>query len=130
MSARPTRRLPHDPKALERYIRGADPPRWMTRLTEIDRGIAEARVQLRAAYADLRARAPAEEFAERWRERLASWRFDPEVNELIRKHNEYYPIERRLPMDVRTRDYRLINGRSYRRPELDAAWAWAELPPG
>ena len=44
-------------------------------------------------------------------------RFD-ELNELIRQHNEWYPIERDLPMDLRTRDYVLINGRSYRREPL------------
>ena len=34
----------------------------------------------------------------------ARCRFD-ELNELIGQHNEWYPIERDLPMDLRTRDY-------------------------
>ena len=47
----------------------------------------------------------------------ARCRFD-ELNELIQQHNDWYPIERDLPMDLRTRDYVLINGRSYRREPL------------
>ena len=57
----------------------------------------------------------------------ASWRFD-DLNELIRTHNEWYPVERDLPMDLRTRDYVLINGRSYRRPELGPAWVLEHFP--
>ena len=33
-------------------------------------------------------------------------------------------------MDLRTRDYVLINGRSYRRRELDTAWILEQFPPG
>ena len=50
-----------------------------------------------------------------------AWSFE-DLNELIRTHNEWYPVERDLPMDLRTRDYVLVNGRSYRRRELDAGW--------
>jgi hypothetical protein len=31
-------------------------------------------------------------------------------------------------MDIHTRDYVLINGRSYRRRELDAAWVLERFP--
>ena len=31
-------------------------------------------------------------------------------------------------MDLRTRDYVLINGRSYRRPELGPAWVLEHFP--
>ena len=58
-------------------------------------------------------------FAERWTAFAHRCRFD-ELNELIGQHNEWYPIERDLPMDLRTRDYVLINGRSYRREPLSA----------
>ena len=53
-----------------------------------------------------------------------------ELNELIRQHNEWYPIERDLPMDPRTRDYVLIRGRSYRRPELGPEWVLEQFPSG
>jgi hypothetical protein len=66
-------------------------------------------------------------FAERWTAFARRCRFD-ELNTLIEQHNEWYPIERDLPMDLRTRDYVLINGRSYRREPLSAAWVLREFP--
>ena len=54
-------------------------------------------------------------------------RFD-DLNDLIRQHNEWYPIERDLPMDLRTRDYVLINGRSYRREPLSPQWVLERFP--
>ena len=69
----------------------------------------------------------AELFAERWTAFAARCRFD-ELNELIGQHNEWYPIERDLPMDLRTRDYVLINGRSYRREPLSAEWVLRHFP--
>ena len=68
-------------------------------------------------------------FAERWRAFAQRCRFD-ELNELITQHNEWYPIERDLPMDLRTRDYVLINGRSYRRPQLTPQWVLEQFPRG
>ena len=50
------------------------------------------------------------------------------MNDLIDRHNRYYPIESRLPMDPRTRDYVKIGGRSYRREPLDAAWILERFP--
>ena len=116
---------------LENYLRAADPPRWSLRLSEIDRGVARTRRELAAAYEQF-AREHLDDddaFAAAWTERLAGWRFDAGLNELIGQHNDWFPIERRLPIDIHTRDYRLINGRSYRRPVLDAAWAAGEFPP-
>jgi hypothetical protein len=57
-----------------------------------------------------------------WRALVHSWDFG-DVNDLIDRHNRWYPVESRLPMDPRTGDYALVNGRSYRRRPLDAAWA-------
>ena len=39
-----------------------------------------------------------EAFAEQWRARASEWNFGA-VNELIRQHNEWYPIERNLPLE-------------------------------
>src|SRR3954471_22710018 len=120
-------------RSVEAYLEAGNPPRWMERLGEIDRGIANARRRLARAHRVLAERhaGDPEAFAREWRETAASWRFD-ELNVLIRQHNEWYPIERRLPIDLRTRDYVLIHGRSYRRPLLDAAWVLeqfaSELP--
>ena len=57
-----------------------------------------------------------------WRAVAEAWDFS-EVNELIDRHNRWYPAESRLPMDPRTGDYALVNGKSYRRAPLDARWA-------
>ena len=57
------------------------------------------------------------------------WNFDP-VNELIRQHNEWYPVERNLPLDPRTRDYVKIRGRSYRRTRDRPRLGARALPAG
>ena len=62
-----------------------------------------------------------------WRRVAERWDFG-EVNELIEKHNRWYPIEARLPMDPRSRDFVKIGGRPYRREPLDAAWVLAHFP--
>ncbi len=118
-------------RTLEGYFAASAPPRWMERLTQIANGIKTTERRLGEAYARVRAECAddAQAFARRWRAAVAAWRFDEELNELIRQHNEWFPIERRLPVDPRTGEYQLINGRSYRRPVLDARWALERFPP-
>jgi hypothetical protein len=67
-------------------------------------------------------------FSDRWHGVADRWSFDA-VNDLIDRHNRWYPIESRLPMDPRTRDYVLVNGRDYRLGTLDAAWVLERFPP-
>lgn len=62
-----------------------------------------------------------------WHELVRTWDFG-EVNDLIERHNRWYPAEARLPMDPTTGDYALVNGRSYRRRPLDASWALERFP--
>jgi hypothetical protein len=116
-------------RSLEEYLRAGVRPRWMERLMEIERGMAREARRLGEAHAALREECGDDRaaFAERWRAVAAAWRFD-ELNELIRQHNDWYPIERDLPMDLRTRDYVLVNGRSYRRAELGAEWVLERFP--
>jgi hypothetical protein len=71
--------------------------------------------------------ADAEAFARAWLE-TARGRSFAEVNELIDRHNRYFPAEARLPMDPRTRDFVKINGRSYQRTPLDAEWILERWP--
>ena len=66
-------------------------------------------------------------FARRWRETAESWRFDA-VNELIDKHNRYFPAESRLPMDPRTGDFVLVGGEPYRKQPLGASWILERFP--
>jgi hypothetical protein len=121
--ARQTRR------SLEHYLKAGMRPRWMERLIEIERGTARHRRMLEEAYEALQGECGSDRarFRRRWRAIAEAWSFG-ELNDLIRTHNEWYPVERDLPMDIRTRDYVTINGRSYRRRELDAAWILEQFP--
>jgi hypothetical protein len=73
------------------------------------------------------ARADAGDDPAAWRGRAARWRFDA-VNDLIGKHNRFYPIEARLRMDPRSRDFVKVGGRDYRLRPLDAAWILEHFP--
>jgi hypothetical protein len=95
---------------------------YMRRLREIDALTAQHEQQLAEAYEDLGGHASA------WEALAEGWDFG-EVNELIDRHNRWYPVERRLSMDPKTGDYALVNGRSYRRRPLDATWVLERFPP-
>jgi hypothetical protein len=116
-------------RSVEAYLKAGVRPRWMERIAEIDHSIAAQRRRLGQAYRQLRAECGADpdEFSRRWQTYVGRCRFE-ELNELIAQHNEWYPIERDLPMDLRTRDYVLINGRSYRREPLSPEWVFAQFP--
>src|SRR4051794_9845136 len=117
-------------RSVEAYLKAGVRPRWMERIAEIDHAIAAQRRRLGRAYRMLREECGEDTalFAERWGAYAQRCRF-AELNELIGQHNDWYPIERALPMDLRTRDYVLINGRSYRREPLTPEWVLAEFPP-
>jgi hypothetical protein len=116
-------------RTVEAYLKAGVRPRWMERIAEIDHSIAFTKRAYARRYRALREECGSDRamFAERWRAVAAAARFD-ELNELIAQHNEWYPIERDLPMDLRTRDYVLINGRSYRRPQLGPEWILEQFP--
>jgi hypothetical protein len=117
-------------RTVEAYLKSGVKPRWMERVIEIDQGIASVRRRLEREYRTLWRAClfDAERFADRWRERVAELRFD-DLNELIEQHNEWYPVERRLPMNPRTGDYVPVGGRSYRRPVLGPDWVLEHFPP-
>jgi hypothetical protein len=116
-------------RSVEAYLKAGVRPRWMERIAEIDDSIAAQKRRLGRSYRVLREECgdDAALFAARWHAFVGRCRFD-ELNELIAQHNEWYPIERDLPMDLRTRDYVLINGRSYRREPLSAEWVLKQFP--
>jgi hypothetical protein len=124
-----SRRALQAQRSLEDYLKAGNRPRWMERLVDIEAGMATHRRRLQRAYRALQRECgpDAELFASRWREVARSWSFE-ELNELIHQHNEYFPIERQLPVDIRTRDYVLINGRPYRRPILGPGWVLEQFP--
>ena len=124
------RRLRNFSLAADRYALSlAGPPAHSRRLREIEGETAAHEESLRLAYAELalRHRRDGDGFARAWLAIAGRRRFDA-ANELIERHNRYYPIEARLPMDPRTRDFVLVGGEPYRLAPLDAAWILARFP--
>ena len=60
-------------------------------------------------------------FAAAWTERAARADFS-QVNDLIDRHNRYFPAEANLAMDVHTRDYVGFGGGDYRLRYLGTTW--------
>jgi hypothetical protein len=113
------RRFRPDP---DRYLASLGGPLpYMLRLRQIDDAIAAHAERLAAAYEEHRGDTHA------WRRLAGAWDFG-EVNDLIERHNRWYPVEARLAMDPRTRDYVKVGGSSYRREPLDESWILARFP--
>jgi hypothetical protein len=102
---------------------------YMLRLREIERLTEAHESRLREARAGLAAEYVSEpaRFRTEWLARARRESFD-EINDLIERHNRWYPIESRLPMDPRTGDHALVNGRDYRLAPLDADWVLERFP--
>jgi hypothetical protein len=117
------------PRSIDAYLKSGVRPRWMQRVSDVDAGIAGERRRLERAYRALQAECDgnAALFAARWRELARSWRFD-DLNVLIAQHNDWYPVERDLPLNPRTGDYVRVGGRSYRRPVLGPEWVLEQFP--
>jgi hypothetical protein len=94
---------------------------YMRRLREIERLTEEHLEALEAAYAEHGSD------PRRWRETADRWDFG-DVNELVEKHNRWFPTEARLRMDPRTRDFVKVGGRPYTQNPLDADWVLERFP--
>ena len=116
-------------RSVEAYLKAGVRPRWMERLDEIDQGVAAEKQRLARSYRALQEECGGDPraFARRWRALARSRSFE-DLNVLIEQHNDWYPIERQLPMDPRTGDYVRFGGRSYRRPVLDPSWVLEQFP--
>ena len=101
---------------------------YMVRLREIEAMTRAHEEALAAARDRLASEVRPAELADVWRAEVERWSFD-EVNDLIERHNRWYPVEARLPMDPRRGDYALVNGRDYRRQPLGPAWTLDRFPP-
>ena len=62
-------------------------------------------------------------FALAWREVASAWDLR-RINDLVAKHNAYYPIEARVPMNPRTGTY----AQRWQRGEYAAAWILERFP--
>jgi hypothetical protein len=123
------------PLRLRNFRPGADgylsslggPLPYMVRLREIESMTTAHEAALREERARLVDEVTPEQLADAWRMVAASWSFD-EVNDLIERHNRWFPAESRLPMDPRRGDFALVNGRDYRLEPLDARWVLEWFP--
>jgi hypothetical protein len=112
------------------YIASLGGPRpYMTRLREIHDLTAdhERRLAVEWALLAVECRSDERDFGRRWRALAERWNFY-EVNDLIGRHNRWYPLESQLPMDPRTGDFVKVDGKPYRRRRLDAGWVLERFP--
>jgi hypothetical protein len=114
---------------VENYLVATEGPLpYMRRLREIDELTQEHLESLEDRWWSLAAEQDdPDAFEAQWRETVASWPF-AKLNELIAEHNRCYPLEAHLGMDPATRGYRLVDGHSYERSKLDAAWVFERFP--
>ena len=112
------------------YVASLSGPRpHMARLREIESLTLRHEELLAAAHWELATECGHDEavFARRWLETARRWRFD-EVNDLIERHNRFFPVEARLPMDPRTGDFVLVGGERFERRPLDVRWILERFP--
>ncbi len=117
--------------AVDRYVVSLGGiPAYMRRLAEIELEMAEHEARLEELWRETANESAGDNtaFAARWCDLASSWSF-VELNDLIERHNRYYPIESRLPMDPRTGDFVPVAGRTYHRRPLDGDWVLARFPP-
>ncbi len=103
---------------------------YMVRRREIHEETRLHVARLEEAWLELAAACDGDEgaFAFRWRVVAERWNFAA-VNELIDRHNRYFPVEAQLPMDPTTGDFVLVAGEPYQKRRLDAEWVLERFPP-
>jgi hypothetical protein len=117
-------------RAVDHYVASLGGPlAYMQRLRQIELETEQHERNLAGAWRDLAGEwsGNGAAFARHWRRVAERWNFTA-VNELIDRHNRWYPTEARLPMDPRSGDFVLVAGRPYRRRPLDAAWVLERFP--
>jgi hypothetical protein len=103
------------------------PTAWMRRLRAIEDAVERHEQQLAEAWRELAAETSPTEFPRAWFRTAERWSF-AQVNELIERHNRFFPAEAKLPMDPRTRDFVKIGGKPYQRELLDVQWILERFP--
>jgi hypothetical protein len=131
LSGQPLRRRLRNfrPDAAAQLTAIGGPLAWMRRLRNIELALQEHEVRLREAWDELEDECAGddERFAREWRALAEGWDFG-DVNDLIERHNRHYPAESRLPMNPRTGDFVLVNGRPYTREPIGPDWILARFP--
>jgi hypothetical protein len=131
VTGRPLRRRLRNfrPDASAQLTAIGGPLAWMRRLRSIEAALEEHEARLHEAWEELQAEyaGDGEGFAHAWRALAEGWDFR-DVNDLIERHNRFFPAEARLPMNPRTGDYVLINGRPYTREPVTPAWIFERFP--
>jgi hypothetical protein len=117
------------PSAEAYLVATRGPLPYMLRLREIEHWTETHEARLGDAWCALAddCAGNAVRFRDAWRAEAVAYGFD-EVNDLIDRHNRWYPAESRLPMDPRRGDYALVNGRDYRLAPLDVDWILERFP--
>jgi hypothetical protein len=125
----PVRARAFRPTAEAYLVATRGPLPYMLRLREIEQRTADLERSLGGAWEALRVECGDDgaRFHREWTSRVAVLRFD-DLNDLIDRHNRWYPAESRLPMDPRTGDYALVNGRDYRLESFDDDWVLERFP--
>ena len=123
----PTRLIP-DEKRFEGIAMGGAPA-WAVRLKKIEMLTDQLLSDLLNGWKSTahQHRKHPELFADAWRGYLGRFNFDL-VNELISRHNRYFPAEANLPMSPKTGDYVGWGGRDWRCSLLTIEWAENEFP--
>ena len=90
------------------------PPPWAVRLRRIEDGLERLQATVEAAWAEYarRWRGRPQEFRQHWHAYLALLDLVP-LNTLIQKHNDWYPVEARLPIVYPTGEYAIPFGVKY-----------------
>jgi hypothetical protein len=125
----PIRARAFRPSAEAYLVATRGPLPYMLRLREIEQRTADLESSLGEVWEALRSECGDDEdrFRREWTSRVTALRID-ELNDLIDRHNRWYPAESRLPMDPRTGDYALVNGRDYRLEPFDAERVLERFP--
>jgi len=126
----PVRARHFRPSADAYLVATRGPLPYMLRLREIEQRTAAAEEALREAWETVARECEDDPagFHDAWTAIARAWSFD-ELNDLVDRHNRWYPVESRLPMDPRRGDYALVNGRDYRLEPFDAEWVLGRWPP-
>jgi hypothetical protein len=131
LAGRPLRRRLRNfrPDASAQLTAIGGPLAWMRRLRKIELALEQHEARLREAWDELHAEHDGEDerFAREWRRLAETWNLS-DVNDLIDRHNRHFPAEARLPMNPRTGDFVLVNGRPYTREPITSDWILERFP--